>query len=115
MRELSASSRVARMAGEAAAVEIEVGDRTVRVSHPDKVYFPEPGYTKMDLVRYYLAVGDGVTRALRNRPTTLERYPDGVAGGSFFQKRAPKYLPDWIPTARITFPSGRSADEMCPT
>ncbi|WP_189946068.1 non-homologous end-joining DNA ligase [Streptomyces roseolus] len=103
------------MAGGTAAVEVEAGGRTVRVSHPDKVYFPEPGYTKLDLVNYYLAVGEGITRALRDRPTTLERYPDGVTGESFFQKRAPKHLPDWIPTARITFPGGRSADELCPT
>ncbi|MFH8255869.1 non-homologous end-joining DNA ligase [Streptomyces roseolus] len=103
------------MAGGTAAVEVEAGGRTVRVSHPDKVYFPEPGYTKLDLVNYYLAVGGGITRALRDRPTTLERYPDGVTGESFFQKRAPKHLPDWIPTARVTFPSGRPADELCPT
>ena len=115
MRDLSANPRLTGMAGKAAAMEVEVGGRTVRVSNPDKVYFPEPGYTKLDMVTYYLTVGDGITRALRNRPTTLERYPDGVTGESFFQKRAPKYLPDWIPTAHITFPSGRSADEMCPT
>ncbi|MFD4995233.1 non-homologous end-joining DNA ligase [Streptomyces buecherae] len=97
------------------ALELTVGERTVRVSHPDKVYFPERGFTKEDVVRYYLAVGAGVLRALRDRPTTLERYPDGVAGESFFQKRAPRNLPEWIPTSRITFPSGRYADEICPT
>ncbi|MER5884781.1 non-homologous end-joining DNA ligase [Streptomyces sp. NPDC001941] len=98
-----------------AAVELEAGGRTVRLSSPDKVYFPERGYTKLDVARYFLAVGDGITRALRSRPTTLERFPDGVAGESFYQKRAPKNLPDWIPTARISFPSGRTADEVCPT
>lgn len=113
MRGKSARHTLTHMAGR--ALELEVGERTVKVSNPDKVYFPEPGYTKLDMVRYYLAVGDGITRALRDRPTTLERYPDGVTGESFFQKRAPKYLPDWIPTAHITFPSGRSADELCPT
>lgn len=97
------------------ALELTVGERTVRVSHPDKVYFPERGFTKEDVVRYYLAVGAGVLRALRDRPTTLERYPDGVAGESFFQKRAPRNLPEWIPTGRIAFPSGRYADELCPT
>lgn len=97
------------------AVELEAGGRTVRLTNPDKVYFPERGFTKLDLARYYLTVGDGITRALRDRPTTLERYPDGVEGESFFQKRAPKNLPDWIPTARIAFPSGRFADEICPT
>ncbi|MEV6110341.1 non-homologous end-joining DNA ligase [Streptomyces sp. NPDC051940] len=98
-----------------AAIELQAGERKVRLSSPDKVYFPEKGYTKLDLAQYYLAVGDGILRALRNRPTTLERYPDGVTGESFFQKRAPKNTPDWIPTARITFPSGRRADEICPT
>ncbi|NUR62867.1 MAG: ATP-dependent DNA ligase, partial [Catenulispora sp.] len=98
-----------------AAVELEAGGRTVRLSSPDKIFFPERGFTKLDLARYYIAVGPGILRALRNRPTTLERYPDGVTGESFFQKRAPKNMPDWIPTAHITFPSGRSADEMCPT
>jgi DNA ligase D len=87
----------------------------VRLSNPDKVYFPERGLTKLDVARYYLAVGDGIVRALRDRPTTLERYPEGVGGESFFQKRAPKNTPDWIPTGRIAFPSGRYADEICPT
>ncbi|MGQ4511345.1 non-homologous end-joining DNA ligase [Streptomyces sp. DW26H14] len=98
-----------------AAVELDAGGRTVRLSSPDKVYFPERGFTKLDVARYYLAVGDGVVRALRERPTTMERFPEGVTGESFFQKRAPKNLPEWTPTARIAFPSGRYADEMCPT
>lgn len=97
------------------AVELEAGGRTVRLSSPGKIFFPERGFTKLDLAEYYRAVAPGILRALRNRPTTLERYPDGVTGESFFQKRAPKNMPDWIPTAHITFPSGRSADEMCPT
>ncbi len=97
------------------AMELQVGERTVRLSNPDKVYFPERGFTKLDIARYYIAVGDGVLRALRDRPTTLERYPDGVTGESFFQKRAPKNTPEWIPTGRIAFPSGRHADEICPT
>ncbi|MEV6384371.1 non-homologous end-joining DNA ligase [Streptomyces sp. NPDC051773] len=97
------------------AVELEAAGRTVRLSSPDRIFFPERGFTKLDLAQYYIAVGPGVLRALRNRPTTLERYPEGVTGENFFQKRAPKNMPDWIPTAHITFPSGRSADEMCPT
>ncbi|WP_045864544.1 non-homologous end-joining DNA ligase [Streptomyces sp. WMMB 714] len=97
------------------AVELTVGDQRVRLSNPDKVYFPESGFTKLDVARYYMSVGEGITRALFERPTTLERYPDGVNGESFFQKRAPKNLPGWIPTARISFPSGRHADEICPT
>lgn len=98
----------------AEALELTVGERTVRLSNPDKVYFPRRGFTKYDVARYYLSVGDGIVRALRDRPTTLERYPDGVEGESFFQKRAPKNLPEWIPTGRIAFPSGRYADEICP-
>ncbi|MET8903368.1 non-homologous end-joining DNA ligase [Streptomyces sp. NPDC004538] len=99
----------------AEAVELEAGGRTVRLSSPGKVFFPERGYTKLDVARYYQAVAPGILRALRDRPTTLQRYPDGVGGEWFYQKRAPKGMPDWIPTAHITFPSGRSADEMCPT
>ncbi|MDQ0312519.1 DNA ligase D [Kitasatospora herbaricolor] len=99
----------------AGAVELDVAGRTVRLSNPDKVYFPERGYTKLDVAQYYLAVAEGVLRGLRERPTTLQRFPDGVDGEFFYQKRAPKGLPDWLPTATINFPSGRSADEICPT
>ncbi|MFF1708461.1 non-homologous end-joining DNA ligase [Streptomyces sp. NPDC058268] len=97
------------------AVELDAGGRTVRLSSPDKVVFPERGFTKLDVAQYFLAVGDGIVRALRDRPTTLQRFPDGVAGEFFYQKRIPKNHPDWIPTATIAFPSGRTADEMCPT
>ncbi|GAU70438.1 hypothetical protein SSP35_19_00750 [Streptomyces sp. NBRC 110611] len=97
------------------AVELDVAGRAVRLSNPDKIYYPERGFTKLDVAQYYLAVADGVLRALRDRPTTLQRFPDGVDGEFFYQKRAPKGLPDWLPTARITFPSGRFADEICPT
>lgn len=97
------------------AVELDADGRAVRLSSPDKVYFPEKGYTKRDVAEYFLSVGAGITRALRDRPTTLQRFVDGVDGDFFYQKRAPKNLPDWIPTARITFPSGRPADEICPT
>ncbi|MFG2827240.1 non-homologous end-joining DNA ligase [Streptomyces sp. NPDC048434] len=102
------------MAG-AGAVELDVAGRTVRLSHPDKTYYPERGFTKLDVAQYYLAVAEGVLRGLRDRPTTMQRFPDGVEGEFFYQKRAPKGLPDWLPTARIAFPSGRFADEMCPT
>ncbi|MGI5261904.1 non-homologous end-joining DNA ligase [Streptomyces angustmyceticus] len=102
------------MAG-AGAVELDVAGRTVRLSHPDKTYYPERGFTKLDVAQYYLAVADGVLRGLRDRPTTMQRFPDGVEGEFFYQKRAPKGMPDWLPTARIAFPSGRFADEMCPT
>ncbi len=96
-------------------IELQVGDRTVKVSNPDKVYFPDVGVTKGEVVQYYLAVGDGILRALCERPTTLKRYPDGVTGEAFYQKRVPKGAPPWVETARITFPSGRPADEVCPT
>ncbi|MDE3095062.1 MAG: DNA polymerase domain-containing protein [Chloroflexota bacterium] len=91
-------------------VEIEAGGRTVTVTHPDKLFFPEPGYTKLDLVRYYLAVAPGALRGVMRRPMVLKRFPDGATGEPFFQKRAPQRRPPWIETARITFPSGRSAD-----
>jgi len=96
-------------------LEIEVAGRTVRVSSPDKVYFPERGYTKRDVVEYYLAVGDGIFRALARRPTTLQRFPDGIDGEMFFQKRIPtRGVPPWVQTAQIAFPSGRTAEELCP-
>ncbi len=99
----------------AEAVEIEVAGRPVRLSSPDKVYFGERGYTKRDVLEYYLAVGDGILRALRRRPTTLERYPDGLGGESFYQKRIPtRGVPDWVESCRIRFPSGRYADALCP-
>ena len=97
------------------AIELEVGERLVRVSNPDKVLFPARGETKLDLVRYYLSVGDGIVRALHERPTQLRRFPDGVEGEAIYQKRVPEKRPDWIEVARVTFPSGRHADELCVT
>jgi DNA ligase D len=97
------------------AIELEVGSRTVRISNPDRVYFPERGETKLDLARYYLSVGEGIVRALRERPTMLHRYPEGVAGEKIYQKRLPKGAPDWVETATVSFPSGRHADELCVT
>ena len=96
-------------------VELEVGERVVKVTNPDKVLFPARRETKLDLVRYYLAVGDGIVRALRERPTQLRRFPDGVEGEQIYQKRVPQKRPDWIEVARVTFPSGRHADELCVT
>ncbi|MEU4741968.1 non-homologous end-joining DNA ligase [Actinosynnema sp. NPDC023658] len=98
-----------------AAVELTVGERVVRVSNPGKVYFPERGITKLQVVEYYLAVAEPLLRVLRDRPTTLKRYVDGVTGEAFYQKRLPKGAPEWVETARIKFPSGRPADEVCPT
>lgn len=104
------------MAKTTPAVEIEVGDRTVRVTNPDRVYFPEHGWTKRDLVDYYLAVGDGIVRALRERPTMLHRFPDGLAGAKVHQKRLPAGAPPWVETVELYFPRfGRTADELCVT
>ena len=97
------------------AIELEVGERIVRVSNPDKVYFPERGETKLDLVRYYRSVADGIVRALYERPTQLRRFPDGVEGEAIYQKRVPEKRPEWVEAARVTFPSGRHADELCVT
>ncbi len=91
---------------------LEIGGREVSISNPDKVYFPETGYTKMDLVSYYLSVADGALRGAGGRPMALKRFVDGAAGEPFFQKRAPDNTPDWIRTAELTFPSGRTADEI---
>ena len=96
-------------------VELEVGARTVKVTNPDKVFFSARGETKLDLVQYYLAVGDGIVRVLYERPTQLKRHPDGAEGEAIYQKRVPKHRPDWIETATVTFPSGRTADELCVT
>ena len=97
-------------------VEIEVGGRTVRISNPGRVYFPARGETKLDLVRYYLSVGDGIVRALRERPCMLHRFPSGVAGEKVHQKRVPGGAPPWLETVRLHFPRyGRHADELCVT
>ncbi len=85
------------------------------MTNPDKVFFAARGETKLDLVRYYLAVGEGIVRALYERPTQLKRHPDGAEGEAIYQKRVPKHHPEWVETARVTFPSGRHADELCVT
>jgi DNA ligase D len=96
-------------------VELDVGGRPVKVTNPDKVFFRSRGETKLDLVRYYLSVGEGIVRALYERPTQLKRHPDGAEGEAIYQKRVPEKRPEWIETARVTFPSGRHADELCVT
>jgi DNA ligase D len=114
-----------------AEVNVAAGGRDVRVSNPDRMIFPATGatepVTKLDIVEYYLAVEDGIMRALARRPTTLERWPKGVhpgivvstrekgGGDAFFQKRVPRGAPAYVQTATIKFPSGRTADEICPT
>jgi len=97
------------------AIELEVDGRTVRISNPDRVYFSARGETKLDLANYYLSVGDGIVRALRERPCMLHRFPTGVDGDKVHQKRIPKGAPDWVETVRVDFPSGRHADELCVT
>jgi DNA ligase D len=99
-----------------AHVDLEVGERTVRITNPDRVYFPARGETKLDLARYYLSVGDGIVRALRDRPCMLHRFPSGVAGEKVHQKRIPGGAPEWLQTVRVHFPRyGRHADELCVT
>lgn len=113
------------------ATEVDAAGRTVRVTNPDRVIYRAtdrtPEVTKLMVVEYYLAVAPGIMRALDRRPTTLERWPKGVhpgitlatrsgeAGDAFYQKRVPKGAPDYVETATITFPSGRTAAEVCPT
>jgi DNA ligase D len=97
------------------STEVEIGSRTVRISNPDRVYFSTRGETKLDLVRYYESVGEGIVRALRERPCMLHRYPEGVDGEKIYQKRLPKGAPDWVETVEVSFPSGRTANELCVT
>src|SRR5690349_22742732 len=117
LRHDQAAQRLAQVAGAAlmsAPVELEVGGRTVRISNPDRVYFPARGETKLDLARYYLSVADGAVRGLRGRPCMLHRFPTGVTGEKVHQKRLPRGAPDWVPTVRVHFPRwNRYADELC--
>jgi len=102
--------------GKSPATELEVDGRTVRISNPDRVYFPASGATKLDLAHYYLSVGDGIVRALEERPCMLHRFPEGVAGEKVHQKRLPRGAPPWVETVRVHFPRyDRNADELCVT
>ncbi|QYJ05180.1 non-homologous end-joining DNA ligase [Nocardioides panacisoli] len=97
-------------------VEIEVDDRVVKVTNPERVYFPDLGATKLDLVEYYLAVGPGIVNALWERPCMLHRFPKGLAGDKVHQKRLPQGAPAWVETVELTFPRwNRTADELCVT
>ncbi|MGH2873628.1 MAG: non-homologous end-joining DNA ligase, partial [Solirubrobacteraceae bacterium] len=97
-------------------IDLTVGERTIRLSSADRVYFAARGETKLDLARYYMSVGDGIVRALRERPCMLHRYPSGVGGQKVHQKRLPAGAPDWLQTVRVTFPRfDRHADELCVT
>ncbi len=93
---------------------LTVAGREVSISNPRKVLFPQAGYTKLDLVRYYLAVADGALRGAGNRPNVLVRYPNGLDGEFFYQKRAPQSRPPWIDVVSLSFPSGRTAEEIVP-
>jgi bifunctional non-homologous end joining protein LigD len=95
-------------------VTVEVDGHDVTVTNPEKVFFSARGETKLDLVRYYVAVGPGALRGVLHRPVVLKRFPDGAEGPSFFQKRMPATRPEWLETVTVTFPSGRSAEELCP-
>ena len=110
----------------APAIALEIDGREVRVSSPEKPYFADLGLTKLDVVEYFRSVGSGILTALRDRPTAMERWPGGVRddvvvatradgkGEAFYQKRAPANTPDWVQTAEVTFPSGRTATEVAP-
>jgi len=103
-------------ASKSPALEVQAGDRVVRISNPDRVYFPSLGATKLDLVNYYMSVGPGIVNALRKRPCMLHRFPTGVTGEKVHQKRVPGGAPPWLGTVRLFFPRyGQHADELCVT
>jgi bifunctional non-homologous end joining protein LigD len=104
----------ARASSKAAAEVLTVSGKEVSVSNPQKVLFPEPNLTKLDLVQYYLAVADGALRGAGGRPNVLVRYPNGVGGEFFYQKRAPESRPAWVEVVELKFPSGRTAEEVVP-
>jgi DNA ligase D-like protein (predicted polymerase) len=102
------------MASKAEHETLTIAGREVTISNPRKVLFPQAGYSKLDLVRYYLAVADGALRGAGDRPNVLVRYPNGVDGEFFYQKRAPQSRPEWIDVVTLSFPSGRTAEEVVP-
>src|SRR6185503_854128 len=93
---------------------VVAGGREVAISNPGKVLFPQPKHTKLDLARYYVSISEGVLRGAGGRPNMLVRYPDGVGGEFFYQKRAPKSRPPWVEVVELRFPSGRAAEEVVP-
>jgi DNA ligase D-like protein (predicted polymerase) len=102
------------MSSRAESQILTLDGREVAISNPDKLLFPKPKYTKLDLARYYVAVAPGALRGAGGRPNMLVRYPDGVEGEHFYQKRAPKSRPSWIDVVELSFPSGRVAEEVVP-
>jgi bifunctional non-homologous end joining protein LigD len=105
---------MAIVAAKSASEVLEVDGHEVTISNPTKVLFPQAGYTKLDVVRYYLAIAEGALRAAGNRPNVLVRYPNGITEEFFYQKRAPESRPDWIEVVELKFPSGRTAEEVVP-
>jgi bifunctional non-homologous end joining protein LigD len=95
-------------------IMLEAAGREIRLSSPGKVYFPKPGITKLDLANYYLEMADAAVNHLRDRPTVMKRFVKGIAEEPIWQKRVPKNIPDWLQTATVAFPSGRTAEELCP-
>jgi bifunctional non-homologous end joining protein LigD len=95
-------------------LDVEAGEHVVKISNPGKVFFPEIGVTKLDLVQYYLAVAEGAMRGVQSRPTVMKRFVNGASGEFFFQKRVPDNRPEWMETVTVSFPSGRTATELCP-
>src|SRR5688500_1964427 len=93
---------------------IAISGHEIAISNPRKVLFPGPAYTKLDLVRYYIAVAEGALQGAGGRPNVLVRYPNGVGGEFFYQKRAPESRPPWIDAVELKFPSGRTAVEVVP-
>src|SRR5438270_11760540 len=91
---------------------LEIAGRQVTISNPDTDFFPKTGHTKLDLVRYYMAVAEGALRGVSGRPMALKRFVNGAEGQAFFQKRAPSSRPEWIETVELSFPSGRTAEEI---
>jgi DNA ligase D-like protein (predicted polymerase) len=100
------------MAAKSNSTIVEAAGREVTITNPDKVFFPKAGVTKLDMVKYYAAVADGALRGIAARPFVLKRYVNGAESEPFFQKRAPESRPDWIETVELSFPSGRTADEI---
>jgi bifunctional non-homologous end joining protein LigD len=109
-----ATTYALQMASQGERVVLDVGGREVAVSNPSKVYFPEAGITKLEVVRYYLAVAEGALRGAGGRPNVLVRYANGIHGEFFYQKRAPASRPSWIEVVALSFPSGRTAEEVVP-
>src|SRR5204862_2715813 len=108
------SGSYARRVSKAERVTVDAGGREVTISNPSKVYFPEAGITKLAVVQYYLAVADGALRGAGGRPNVLVRYPNGIDGEFFYQKRAPSSRPEWLDVVTLRFPSGRTAEEVVP-